>query len=308
MRTERIVIETKQLKIFKTIVDVGSFTGAGEVLGLSQPAISQHVRALEEAAGVPLLVRIGKVTRSTPAGDVLLHCARQVLERIEGAERMLSEHARGRAGIVRVGTPEVPCNYLLPPVLVELKRRFPKIDACVVSGHTAVTLARLAGGELDLALIPLPAETEKLRVVDAGRDELVAIVPPAHPWAGLPWVSARDFESQPLVVYDRASQITDLTLGFLLDEGVFPRIAVEIDHIDALKELVRGGLGVAVVPWWSARREVDAGTLVSVRLGPAGLPRTRGLVYSEQQQLPASVRALIALFAEALPPLFARAA
>ena len=301
------MFETKQLKTFKTIVEVGSFTGAGEALGLSQPAISQHVRALEEATGVPLLVRVGKITRPTPAGDVLLHCAQQVLERIEGATRTLSEHARGRTGVVRVGTPEVPCNYLLPPILVDLKRRFPKIDARVTSGHTAVTLARLTGGELDLALLPLPADTAKLRVVEAGRDELVAIVPPAHPWAGLPWVAAREFENQPLVLYDRASQITDLTLGFLLDEGVFPRIAVEIDHIEALKELVRAGLGVAVVPWWSARRELDAKTLVAVGLGHVGVARTWGLIYPEHQQLPAAVRALVALFVEALPPLLARA-
>ncbi len=301
------MFETKQLKIFKTIVEVGSFTGAGETLGLSQPAISQHVRALEEAAGVPLLVRVGKSTRPTPAGDVLLHCARHVLERVESAGRMLSDHARGRAGVVRVGTPEVPCNYLLPPVLIELKRRFPKIDARIVSGHTAVTLGRLGGGELDLALLPLPADTDRLRVVEAGRDELVAIVPPSHPWAALAWVGARDFEDQPLVLYDRASQITDLTLGFLLDEGVFPRIAVEIDHIEGLKELVRGGLGVAVVPWWSARRELEAETLAAVRLGPVGLTRTWGLVYPDAQPLPAAVRALVTLFAEALPPLLARA-
>ena len=64
------MFETKQLRIFKTIVEVGSFTRAGEALGLSQPSISQHVRALEEAAGVPLLVRVGKGTRPTPAGDV----------------------------------------------------------------------------------------------------------------------------------------------------------------------------------------------------------------------------------------------
>ena len=302
------MFETKQLRIFKTIVDVGSFTGAGEALGLSQPAISQQVRALEEAAGVPLLVRVGKLTRPTPAGDVVLQCARQVLERIDGAERMLSEHARGRSGVMRIGTPEVPCNYLLPPILIELARRFPKIDACVVSGHTAVTLDRLANGELDLALLPLPADSARLRAVDVGRDELVAIVPPAHPWAGLPWVGAREFAEHRLVLYDRASQITDLTLGFLLDAGVFPHIAVEIDHIEAMKELVRGGLGIGVVPSWSARRELDAGTLAAVRLGPVGLTRSWGLLYSETRHLPAAIRALVSLFAEALPPLFARAA
>lgn len=302
------MLETKQLWIFKTIVEVGSFTGAGERVGLSQPAISQQVRALEEELGVQLLVRVGKVTRPTPAGEVLLHCAEQVLDRIEETRRVLSEHGKGRSGVVRIGTPEPPCNYLLPAVLADLKRRFPKIDVRVTSGHTAVTLARLNQGELDIALIPLPAETSKLRLVDAGRDELVAVVPPEHPWAGQPFVTAGDFEEQPVVLYDRASQITELTLGFLLDEGVFPRIAVEIDHLEALKDLVRSGLGVAVVPAWSARREVAAGTLALVRLGPTGLTRAWGIVYPDPQPQPATVRALVRLLAEALPPLFALAA
>jgi DNA-binding transcriptional LysR family regulator len=302
------MVETKQLRIFRTIVEVGSFTGAGEQLGISQPAISQQIRSLEEELGVQLLVRVGKTTRPTPAGEILLHGARNVLDKIDETERMLSEHGRGRAGVVRIGTPEVPCNYLLPSVLAELKRRFPKIDARVTSGHTAVTLARLTGGELDVALIPLPAETGKLRVVDAGRDELVAIVPPDHAWAAMPFVTARDFDEQPVVLYDRTSQITELTLSFLLDEGVFPRIAVEIDHIEAMKELVRQGVGAAVVPAWSARRELGAGTLALTRLGPTGLTRSWGIVHPDLRPQTATLRALVQLFAEALPPLFTLAA
>ncbi len=302
------MVETKQLRIFRTIVEVGSFTGAGEHLGISQPAISQQIRALEEELGVQLLVRVGKTTRPTPAGEILLHGARHVLDKLDETERMLVEHGRGRAGLVRIGTPEPPCNYLLPAVLADMKRRFPKIDARVTSGHTAVTLARLLGGELDVALIPLPAETGRLRVVDAGRDELVAIVPPDHAWAGMPFVTAREFEEQPVVLYDRTSQITELTLGFLLDEGVFPRIAVEIDHLEALKDLVRAGIGVAVVPAWSARRELAAGTLAMARLGPTGLGRSWGIVYPDLRPQAATVRALVQLFAEALPPLFVLAA
>jgi DNA-binding transcriptional LysR family regulator len=300
--------ETKQFLIFKTIVDVGSFTGAGEHLGLSQPAISQQIRALEDELGVLLLLRVGKVARPTPAGEVLLHCARQVLDKIDETRRVLEEHHKGRAGVVRIGTPEPPCNYLLPAILADLKRRLPKIDVRVTSGHTAVTLARLNAGELDAALVPLPADTGKLRVVEVGRDELVAIVRPGHPWAEQPFVTARDFEEQPIVLYDRTSQITELTLDFLLDEGVFPRIAVEIDHLEALKDLVRAGLGAAVVPAWSARRELAEASLAMVRLGPTGLVRSWGVVHPDLQPQPTTVRVLVRLFAEVLPPLLASAA
>lgn len=300
------MIETKQLQIFKTIVDVGSFTGAGEQLGISQSAISQQIRALEEELGVALLVRLGRSTRMTPAGEVFLRCACVVLDKLDETRRFLDEHAHGRAGVVRIGTPEPPCNYLLPEVLVELKQRFPKIDARVTSGHTAATLTRLAAGEIDIALLPLPIDVEKLRVVEVGRDELVAVVPPDHAWATLPFVTPRDFEREPLLVYDRASQITDLTLGFLLDEGVFPRIAVEVDHLEALKDLAQRRLGVAVVPAWSARRELTSGALVAVRLGATGLTRAWGVVHADLQPYPATLRAFVRLLADCLPPLLAR--
>jgi LysR family transcriptional regulator for metE and metH len=302
------VLETKQLRIFKTIVDVGSITGAGEQLELSQPAISQHVRALEEEIGVPLLVRVGRGTRPTPAGEMLVQYARQILDKVDEAERVLLEHSRGRAGLLRFGTPEPPCNYLLPPVLLEMKRRAPRVDVRVVSGHTAVTLARLQAGEVDVGLLPLPVDAERLRVVEVGKDELVAIVPAGHPFAERPWLGPRDFDDEPFVLYDRASQITDLTLAFFLDEGVFPRVAVEVDHLEAIKETVRLGLGVAVVPSWAARRDVAAGSLAAVRLGPTGLVRAWGLVYVEHAPLPNVLRTVIALCAETLPALLAEGA
>ena len=302
------MIETRQLQIFKAIVDVGSFTGAGEQLGISQSAISAQIRALEEELGVPLLMRLGRSTRMTPAGEVFLRCARHVLDKLEETRRHLEEHGRGRAGAVRIGAPEPLCNYVLPEVLVELKRQFPRIEARVTSGHTAATLARLNAGEIDVALLPLPVDAEKLRVVEVGRDELVAVVPPAHRWATLPFVTARDFEREELLVYDRASQITDLTLEFLLQEGVFPRIALEVDHLEALKDLVERGIGVAVMPIWAAERQCATGTLVAVRLGPTGLPRTWGVLHPDLQPYPATLRALVRLFSESLPPLLARAA
>ncbi len=302
------MIETKQLRVFKAVIDAGSFTGAGEQLGLSQPAVSQQVRALEEQLGVAVLSRSGKTPRATPAGEVLLQCARQVLDRLDETERHLEEHVKGRAGLVRIGTPEPPCNYLLPEVLVEMKKRFPRIDVRVVSGHTAATLTRLSAGEIDVALLPLPVDAPRFRTIELERDELVAVVPPDHAWVDMPFVSARDFEKQSLLVYDRASQITELTLSFLLEDGVFPRVAVEIDHLEAVKDLVQRHLGVAVVPTWAARREIASGELVAVRLGATGVTRAWGVIHPDLQPYPATLKALVRLFADALPPLLKRAA
>src|SRR5207237_788333 len=147
------MLETRPLLIFKTIVDVGSFTRAGVRLGLSQPAISQHIRALEREVGAPLLVRLGKSAKPTP-----------------------------------------------------------------------------------------PLRAPPVRVTEVGRDERVVIVPPQHPWAARRRVPAGELAGKPLVLYERQSQATDLIMRALLEQGVFPRITMEIDQMDAVKEMVRLGL------------------------------------------------------------------
>ncbi|TMA40836.1 MAG: LysR family transcriptional regulator substrate-binding protein, partial [Deltaproteobacteria bacterium] len=193
--------------------------------------------------------------------------------------------------------------HLIPPVLVEIKRRLPKIDLRITSGHTGATLARLIGGEIDLGLLPLPVEPERMRITELGRDELVAAVPPDHCWVARRRVQARDFQDEPVILYDRQSQITELTLGFLLAEGVFPRVAAEIEHLEAVKEMVQRRLGVAVLPAWAIRCEVAAGVLAAVGLGRTGLVRSWGLIYPEKRQLPATFRSLVRLCGDLLPPL-----
>ncbi len=299
------MLEIKQLKIFTTIVDVGTFTGAGEKLGLSQPAISQQVRALEETLGVALLVRDGRGARPTPAGDRLVQCARHVLGRLEEVEHSFAEETNGRRGIVRLGAPEPACGYLLPSALAMLRRELPKVELQVTSGEPASVLPRLAAGDLDLALVALPAESGRARVVEVGQDELVAVMPPQHPWVGRGRVLAGDFETQPLVLYDRASSITDATLAFLLEGGVFPTVAIEIDQMEGVKGLVQAGVGVAVVPRWAVRRELAAGALGAASLGEAGLQRTWALAFSDELPRPATIAAVVRLLGDDLPGRFA---
>ena len=297
------MLETKQLKIFKTIVEVGSFTRAGARLNLSQPAISQHIRALEEHLGVPVLLRVGKRARPTPAGEVLLHCAEQVLDKIEDAERLLAEQGMGGGGVVRIGGGDATCQHLLPPVLKEFLAAFPRVHVQLTSGHTSDTLGRVLGGELDLGLVTLPVETDRIRVTEVGRDELVAIARPGDPWAERRRVQAADFAEQPIVLYDRESRMTEILLQFLLEEGVFPRVTMEVDNVAVVKELVRLGIGVAVLPAWAVRAEVERGELRAIPVGAQGLTRAWCLAALDNGAQPAALKALVRLCVDHLPRL-----
>ena len=297
------MLETKQLKIFKTIVEVGSFTRAGARLNLSQPAISQHIRALEEHLGVPVLLRVGKRARPTPAGEVLLHCAEQVLDKIEDAERLLAEQGVGGGGIVRIGGGDAVCQHLLPPVMKEFLSQFPRVHLHLSSGHSGATLARVLGGELDLGLVTLPVEADRIRVTEVGRDELVAIVRPDHAWAERRRVQASDFAEEPLVLYNRESRMTDVLLRFLLEEGIFPRVTTEVDQVAVVKELVRLGIGVAVLPAWTVRTEVESGILRALPVGAQGLTRSWCIAALDNGAQPAALKAIVRLCVDQLPRL-----
>jgi DNA-binding transcriptional LysR family regulator len=120
-------------------------------------------------------------------------------------------------------------------------------------------------------------------------------------------VDAMAFADEPVVLYDRQSAITESMLRFLLESGVFPRVAVEVDQLESVKDLVRAGLGVAVVPRWSVRREIVAGALGAVVLGENGLRRRWALVFPDAPPRPASMASVVRLLEDDLPGRFAGA-
>ncbi|MGH7789163.1 MAG: LysR family transcriptional regulator, partial [Candidatus Binatia bacterium] len=169
----RTDLDAKLLRTFVTIVDLKSFTRAGRRLGLSQSAISQQIGAQERVLGVKLLVRAGKGVRPTPAGEILLHYARQILTKVEEAQRVLTAYDATGSGVLRIGAGGAACEHLLPSVLQSFHDECPRVELRVLSGHSQLTIERLIEGELDVGMITLPVAAPKLRFFELGRDELV---------------------------------------------------------------------------------------------------------------------------------------
>jgi DNA-binding transcriptional LysR family regulator len=298
-------METKHLRTFATIVELESFTRAGRRLGMSQSAISQQVSALERQLNVKLLRRSGGGAKPTPAGEVLLQYARQILRKVDEAQHVLVDFDSAASGVLRVGAPGPALSYLLPPVLKVFRDRFPKIEVHLLNGHSTQSVERLFGGDLDLGLVTLPVRNPKVRIVDLGRDELVAIAPPSHPWADRPRVEAADFANQPLLMWGPRCQSARLIQDILLASGVFPQVAVQLDHVEAVTDLVRCGVGVAVLPQWVARGAIERGEVVARPIGKGGIARRWGVALLEDAHQAHGAKVFMQLCVEQLPPLLA---
>jgi DNA-binding transcriptional LysR family regulator len=298
-------IDAKLLRTFVTIVDLRSFTRAGRRLGLSQSAISQQIAAQERQLGVKLLVRAGNGVRPTPAGEMLLHYARQILSKVDEAQRVLTAYEATGSGVLRIGAGGAACEHLLPSVLQSFHAEFPRVELRVTSGPSALTSQRLLDGDLDVGMLTLPIAEAKLRLFELGRDELVVIAAPAHEWAARRRIEARELAGQPLLVYERRSSTFHIVERVLLEAGVFPHIVMELDHLGAVSSMVRAGLGLAVVPRWAVAGDLAAARLAALSIGTSGLYRAWGLGQRAEDHRPQTLRAFVRLCLERLPPLLA---
>ena len=296
-------LDARLLRTFVTIVDLRSFTRAGRRLGLSQSAISQQLGSQERMLGVKLLVRAGKGVRPTPAGEILLQYARQILQKVDEAYRVLTAYESTGAGVLRAGAGGAACEHLLPSVLQSFHDEFPHLELRVQSGPSRLTIERLLDGELDIGMVTLPVAESRLRLFELGRDELVAIAAPSHAWAARRRIEGRELSGQPLLIYERRSSTHHIVERMLLEAGVFPRIVMEMDHLGAVSSMVKAGLGLAVVPRWAVADDITGGRLIALSIGKHGLSRAWGLALRAEAHQPQTLHAFVRTCLERLPPL-----
>lgn len=264
-------MQFQQLLYFVAVAETRHFTRAAEQVHVSQPSLSQQVRALEKELGAELFSRARGNIALTDAGEALLPLARRILADADTARIEVQELAQLRRGRVRLGATPSVCTGLLPQVLRDFHDRHPGIQLLIEEGGSHDLVRHLARGALDLALVvlPLPTPSPALTTVELLREDLVVVSSPDAPGLG---ASARvaDLQGERLVMFRHGYDLRELTVAACRAEGFEPEFAVEGGEMDAVLGFVRAGLGVAVVPRMVAER---AGS--GLRMTPLSRPRLR---------------------------------
>jgi DNA-binding transcriptional LysR family regulator len=244
-------VQFHQLAYFVAVAEHRHFTRAAEQVRVAQPSLSQQIRALEHDLGAPLFHRIRGNVSLTEAGETLLPIARRILAEAESgrlAIRELDELDRGR---VRLGAPPSLCTGLLPAMLAAFRRRYPGIQLELHESGSGDLRQRLSEGALDLALLAgarAPGDTG-LATTPLLLEELVVISPADAPVARAgARLDVRDLADVPLVMFRRGYDVREATVNACRAAGFEPSFAIEGGEMDAVLELVRAGVGAAVVP------------------------------------------------------------
>ncbi len=262
------------------MLERGSLSAAGRELGVTQPAVSNHLHTLEERFGVALLAR-GHNARPTPAGECLAEHARRILGELEALEKDMVRHSVPH-GRLRVGASSTPGEYLLPRLAVEFAAEYPEVSLDVRIGDTDETLAALLGRRIEVAVVGREVDEPRVDAVVIEEDELVPAAAVSE------CQDAREVEPATLanrsfVMRERGSATREVVEKRLAAAGFEPRIAMELGSNAAVAGAVAAGAGIGVLP----ARSLDSQDRVG-RLPVRGLEFRRPFVMLVEKGRPLS--------------------
>lgn len=264
-------MENFRLKVFRTVAEQLSFRKAAEMLHLSQPAVSQHVRALEEEAGVRLFDRSrgeghGSQISLTEAGRLLLGYANTAAETIMEAQRALAALNDEAVGELRLGASTTVAQYVLPRILGAFLRQYPQVKLSLMSGNTEQVVEAVAEENVELGIIEGPAMRRDVKTERMVRDEMVLIVSPNHLWAArkVGAIAPAELVRVPLLLRERGSGSRRVVERALKKVGLpmrSLRVAMELDSTEAIISGVEAELGVGFVSRYAVGKVLRLGSV-----------------------------------------------
>ena len=298
-------MDLKQIEYFVRVAELGSFTRAAVVLNIAQPALSRQVRLLEVELRQNLLARNGRGATPTEAGKLLLEHGRGILHQVERAREELGRVRGALAGRVAIGLPPSVAKVLAVPLIREFRQRMPEATLSITEGLSVGMQESVANGRLDIALLYNAAASTDTEITPLLEEDLFLVERQAQGVRAIAKaIALKDIAAMPLVIPSRPNAIRMLVESGLANLGLRPRIALEIDGVAAILELVADGAGSAVL---SRNAVATSGRPQAFALRPIA-PRLRtklSLAVSSQRPATLTQKAMLELIQQTARELLA---
>ena len=294
-------MEFSQLEAFLEAADWGSFRRAADALYLSQPSVSARVQTLESEVGVALFHRTARGVRLTDMGRTFLPFAQRSMETLRRGREVLESVRQTSAGILNMATARVIGTYVLPGTLQKFQQLYPDANLHIKVGGSSDVLQMVVDEEVQLGLARFMQhpDVDALHLYD---EEAVLVVHPGHSFTKTRVAAMSQVAQEPLIVYDPGdpgSSYFQFINRVCRDAGVTAKVEMNLDSVEAAKNMVRLGLGVSFLPRSAVRREVEFGSLTLIDLAevpPVLLPTY--LLLRRGQEIGPTARSFLKLLQE----------
>lgn len=275
----------RRLQVFHTVARLLSFTKAAETLHMTQPAVTFQVRQLEEYFNTRLFDRTHNRISLTEAGAKVYQYSDKIFELYGEMENAVREMTGEISGSLTIGASTTIAEYMLPALLGDFRAKYPDVSIHLKVSNTDGIVSMVENNTIDLGVVEAPVSNKNLVVDECRRDNLVAIVPPSHPKAGLKTVTLDEMLEYPFICREEGSGTREVIAEHLAKWSKCDTcmdVAMELGSPEAVKGAVEAGMGISVVSNATIQKELRLGTLISIELDPP-LERPFSFVHQKQK-------------------------
>ncbi len=289
------VMHIETFKVFCDLIETTSFSEAAERNGISQSAVSQQIRTLEDRFGVTLVERGRRNFAVTPEGEVFLKAAREILESYRGIEEELGAMRDIVAGRLTIATVYSIGFHELPPYIEDFRQKFPDVDVQVQYRRANQVYADVSDNQADLGLVAYPQEKKGVEIEPAWKDRLVIICPPDHPLAKKKTLDLKAIDGERFISFEPDLPTRKAIDGMFSQAGIEVKEVVEFDNIETVKRGVLIENAISIVPGESVRSEVESGNLARIPISGKFVYRPLGIVRRRTKAVTPAMREMIAI-------------
>jgi DNA-binding transcriptional LysR family regulator len=260
------MVNLDQLRIFQAVAQSRSFTRAADLVHLTQPGISKHIKQMEEYFGAPLFDRAGRKVTLTEAGTILFEATQGVMAIVDVAEQRIEDLKGLRGGRLRLGSSFPIGVYLLPAVLARFRKRYPAVEVMLDITLSDSIGPKILANEIDLGLVSYEPHDPRLEAQAFMTDELVLIVGRKHRWAAKTRIKPQELSGETIIVAARGAGTRTVVEERLRALGIVLPNVLEFGNLEGVKHAVEAGLGISIQAKSVVKREVASSALRAIKL------------------------------------------
>lgn len=262
------------LKVFISVTEKESFSRAAEEHHMTQPAVSQYIRSLEEQLGSKLLDRSNKYVHLNKAGEIVYHYSKEILGLYEQMQQLIDDLTEKVNGPLSIGASYTYGEYVLPRIIAKLQKMYPLIEPNVTIGNTEKIANLVESHQLDIGIVEGHFKNKALIQEIFAEDSMIIVSSPKHPLGQMQNINGKTLENQTWVVRESGSGTREATEKLFRQLNISPKKLMHYSSIQPIKESVEGGMGISLLSKWAVQKELKYGDLTEIKIDEIPLKRT----------------------------------
>ncbi|PIW25883.1 MAG: hypothetical protein COW30_17815 [Rhodospirillales bacterium CG15_BIG_FIL_POST_REV_8_21_14_020_66_15] len=252
----------RQVEAFRAVFQTGSMTAAGDLMGITQPAVSRLIRDLEAEIGIALFARAGGRVTATPDAVALFSEVERSFHGLERVARAAAALRQRRQGQLRIAASVAPSFFCLPPVIRAFHAAWPGVALSLKTGSSPEVLDLVATQQSDMGVAVVPSEAPGVVTRALPVHEAVCVLPDGHALAAKDVIGPRDLDGQPLLVLSDYSRLQQQFMTCLEGAGIAVNVVFESTFSASICPLIAGGVGIGVLDPFTARAHEGSGVVL----------------------------------------------